>query len=222
MRERSDGDSAADLSLLRQRAHIRATRPRMTETGAVTTWLRRAAGGDVEAFDRAFSMVYAELRTLARSQLRREMVGHTLETGALVHEAYLRLSDGASNDFEDRSHFLAIAASAMRRILVEHARRTNAAKRGGGDIAVNLDAADAVLAVVLDDRGTSLVDLDEALQLLSTLHERQAKVIECRFFGGLTEEETAAALGVAPRTVKRDWAAARAWLYRYMQSHTAQ
>ena len=222
MRERSDSASATGQSLLRQCFRIRATPSRMTGTGAVTTWLRRAADGDVEAFDTAFSMVYAELRALARSQLRREMVGHTLETGALVHEAYLRLSDGASNDFEDRSHFLAIAASAMRRILVEHARRTNAAKRGGGAVAVNLDAADAAIAVVLDDRGTSLVDLDEALQLLATLHERQAKVIECRFFGGLTEEETAAALGVALRTVKRDWAAARAWLYRHMQSSTAE
>lgn len=194
----------------------------MTEPGAVTTWLRRAAGGDVEAFDKAFSMVYAELRVLARSQLRREMVGHTLETSALVHEAYLRLSDGSPGEFEDRSHFLAIAASAMRRILVEHARRTHAAKRGGGAVAVDLDAADAALAVVLDDRGTSLVDLDEALLLLAALHERQAKVVECRFFGGLTEEETAAALGVGLRTVKRDWAAARAWLFRHMQNSSGE
>ncbi len=192
----------------------------VTTAGPVTTWLRRAANGDAEAFDLAFSMVYNELQALARSQLRREMVGHTLETGALVHEAYLRLSDGAGAEFDDRSHFLAIASGAMRRILVEHARRTNAAKRGGGAIALDLDSAVASSAVVLDAQGTSLVDLDEALQRLALLHERQAKVVEYRFFGGLTEEETAAALGVGLRTVKRDWAAARAWLYTQMH-HSA-
>lgn len=192
----------------------------MTADGAVTSWLRRAAGGDAEAFDKAFSLVYDELQSLARSQLRREMVGHTLETGALVHEAYLRLGDGARGDFDDRSHFLAIASSAMRRILVEHARRTNATKRGGGAIALDLDSAVASNAVMLDAQGTSLVDLDEALQRLALLHDRQAKVIEYRFFGGLTEEETAAALGVGLRTVKRDWAAARAWLYTQMH-HSA-
>ena len=222
MRERADDGLAAGHALLRQGDDFRATKPRMTDTGAITTWLRRAANGDVDAFDTAFSMVYAELQMLARSQLRREMIGHTLETGALVHETYLRLSDGTRGEFEDRSHFLAIASSAMRRILVEHARRTHAAKRGGGAVSVDLDAADAALAVVRDDHGTSLVDLDDALQALSTLHERQAKVIECRFFGGLTEEETAAALGVGLRTVKRDWATARAWLYRHMQSAAAE
>jgi RNA polymerase sigma factor (TIGR02999 family) len=189
----------------------------MPDAGAVTALLRRAATGDVAAFDGAFAMVYAELRALARSQLRREAVGHTLETGALVHEAYLRLSDGSRGEFDDRSHFLAIASSAMRRILVEHARRTNAAKRGGGVIAVDLDAADNAMALVLDDHGTSLTDLDDALELLSRLHARQANVIECRFFGGLTEDETAAALGIGLRTVKRDWAAARAWLFRQLQ-----
>ena len=188
----------------------------MTAAGDVTTWLRRAAGGDVDAFDKAFSMVYDELQSLARSQLRREMVGHTLETGALVHEAYLRLSDGARPEFDDRSHFLAIASGAMRRILVEHARRTNAAKRGGGAIALDLDSSVASNAVLLDAGGTSLVDLDDALQRLALLHDRQAKVVEYRFFGGLTEEETAAALGVGLRTVKRDWATARAWLYTQM------
>lgn len=190
---------------MREAPANRATGRFMTTAGAVTTWLRRAANGDVEAFDTAFSMVYSELQSLARSQMRREMVGHTLETGALVHEAYLRLSDGAGAEFDDRSHFLAIASGAMRRILVEHARRTNADQRGGGAIALDLDA-----------QGSSLVDLDDALQRLTLLHERQAKVVEYRFFGGLTEEETAAALGVGLRTVKRDWAAARAWLYTQM------
>ncbi len=186
----------------------------MSTPGAVTEWLRRAADGDAHAFDVAFGLVYAELGSLARSQLRHEVVGHTLETGALVHEAYLRLSAGAAGTFEDRSHFLAIASSAMRRILVEHARRTQAAKRGGGTVPLELTEADDARGGLFDDRGTSLVDLDEALRRLAQLHERQAKVVEYRFFGGLTEEETAAALHVGLRTVKRDWAAARAWLYR--------
>ncbi len=188
----------------------------MTTSGSVTEWLRRAAEGDALAFDAAFTIVYDELRALARAQLRREVVGHTLETGALVHEAYLRLSDGAHGAFDDRSHFLAIAATAMRRILVEHARRANAAKRGGVAVPVSLDMADLNRALVLDDRETSLVDLDEALVRLATLHARQAKVVECRFFGGFSEEETADALGVGLRTVKRDWAAARSWLYRQL------
>ena len=188
----------------------------MTEAGAVTEWLRRAAEGDASAFDAAFALVYDELRVLARSQLRREAVGHTLETGALVHEAYLRLSDSRKGAFEDRSHFLAIASTAMRRILVEHARRTNAAKRGGATVALSLDNAALNHAIVLDDRDTSLVDLDEALTELARLNERQAKVVECRFFGGLTEEEVAVALGIGLRTVKRDWANARSWLYRHL------
>lgn len=188
----------------------------MTEAGAVTEWLRKAAEGDIAAFDAAFALVYQELRVLARSQLRREVIGHTLETGALVHEAYLRLSDGGRSAFEDRSHFLGIAATAMRRILVEHARRTKAAKRGGANTPLSLDAADLDRAIILDDRDTSLVELDEALTELATLDARQAKVVECRFFGGLTEEETAAALGIGLRTVKRDWAKARSWLFRHL------
>ena len=194
----------------------------MTASGSVTEWLRLAADGDALAFDAAFALVYDELRVLARAQLRREAVGHTLETGALVHEAYLRLSDGARSAFDDRSHFLAIAATAMRRILVEHARRSNAVKRGGPAVPVSLDVADLNRALVLDDRETSLIDLDEALERLAALHARQAKVVECRFFGGLSEEETAAALGIGLRTVKRDWAGARSWLYRQMHREEPQ
>lgn len=188
----------------------------MTESASVTEWLRRAAAGDAMAFDTAFALVYEELRTLARAQLRREAVGHTLETGALVHEAYLRLSDGARGAFDDQSHFLAIAATAMRRILVEHARRANAVKRGGPAAPLSLDLAEIDRPVVLDDRETSLIDLDGAIERLAELHTRQAKVVECRFFGGLNEEETAAALGIGLRTVKRDWAAARSWLYLHL------
>ena len=188
----------------------------MTTSASVTEWLRRAAEGDTVAFDAAFALVYDELRVLARAQLRREATGHTLETGALVHEAYLRLGDGAPGAFDDRSHFLAIAATAMRRILVEHARRANAVKRGGPAVPLSLDLADTHRALVLDDRETSLIDLDDALDRLAALHTRQAKVVECRFFGGLNEEETATALGIGLRTVKRDWAAARSWLYHQL------
>jgi RNA polymerase sigma factor (TIGR02999 family) len=188
----------------------------MSNSASVTEWLRRAAEGDPLAFDAAFALVYDELRMLARAQLRREAIGHTLETGALVNEAYLRLSDGARGAFDDRSHFLAIAATAMRRILVEHARRANAAKRGGPAAPLPLDLADLNRAVVLDDHETSLIDLDDALEKLAALHARQAKVVECRFFGGLNEEQTAAALGIGLRTVKRDWAAARSWLYHQL------
>jgi RNA polymerase sigma factor (TIGR02999 family) len=197
--------------LLRQSSRNRAT-PLVPEPGAVTEWLRLAAEGDAAAFDSAFALVYEELRVLAHAQLRREVDGHTLETGALVHEAYLRLSNGARSTFDDRSHFLAIASHAMRRVLVEHARRTHAVKRGGAAVPLSLDAEQLQLG--RDDRATSLVDLDEALSKLALLHERQAKVIECRFFGGLNEEETSVALGIGLRTVKRDWASARSWLYR--------
>jgi RNA polymerase sigma factor (TIGR02999 family) len=190
----------------------------MTAAGNVTEWLRRAAGGDTGAFDAAFALVYDELRVLARSQLRREVVGHTLETGALVHEAYLRLSDGAPGAFDDRSHFLAIASTAMRRILVDHARRTHAAKRGGTAIPLPLDALASEHAIALDDQETSLVDLDVALDELATLDARQAKIVEYRFFGGLTEDEVAAALGIGLRTVKRDWAKARSWLHHRLHA----
>jgi len=176
----------------------------------VTGLLQRASDGDPVAFDAVFPIVYEQLRGMAHRQLRRENVGHTLGTTALVHEAYLRLVDQRQSRFQDRAHFFAIAATAMRRILVDHARRHGAAKRGGGARRVPLESVD-LLAV--DDRADLLVALDAALVRLAGLDPRQAKVVECRFFGGLTEDETAAALGVSPRTVKRDWAKARSWLY---------
>ncbi|MDF1504959.1 ECF-type sigma factor [Roseisolibacter sp. H3M3-2] len=160
--------------------------------------------------DAAFGAVYDELRRLARRQLRREAAGHTLNTTALVHEAYLRLAEQRAAPVE-RGHFLSLAATAMRRILVDHARRHRAAKRGAGVRAVTLDDADALAA---DDRAELFVALDEALARLAALDARQARVVECRFFGGLTEEETAEALGIGLRTAKRDWAKARGWLHR--------
>ena len=180
----------------------------------VTELLALAAAGDRTALDRAFPLVYRELQRLASRQLRREDVGHTLGTTALVHEAYLRLVDQTRGEWRDRAHFLALAATAMRRILVDHARRHHAAKRGAAARPVSLDAPDALDALTVDARAELLVDLDEALARLATLDARQARVVECRFFGGLTEEETAEALGIGLRTAKRDWAKARSWLYQ--------
>jgi RNA polymerase sigma factor (TIGR02999 family) len=168
-------------------------------------------GGTVPgaALDAVFPIVYDELRRLAHLQLQRERTGLTLRTTDLVHEAYLRLASQQSGRWKDRSHFLAIAAMAMRRILVDHARTHRTDKRGGGVPRVALDAVE----VPIEDRAEFLLALDEALVRLQGLDARQARLVECRFFGGLTEEETADALGIGLRTAKRDWAKARSWLY---------
>ncbi|MGH7720076.1 MAG: sigma-70 family RNA polymerase sigma factor [Gemmatimonadaceae bacterium] len=166
--------------------------------------------GERAAVDRVFPLVYEELRRLAHRQLRAEPTGHTLCTTALVHEAYLRLADQSSGAWQDRAHFLAIAATAMRRILVDHARRHRSAKRGGALRRIPLESAD----ITVEERAELLVALDDALTQLATLDGRQARIVECRFFGGMTEDETAAALGIGLRTAKRDWAKARSWLYQ--------
>jgi len=181
----------------------------------VTQLLHLASAGDRSAFDRAFAALYDELGRMAHVQLRREVEGHTLDTSALVHEAYLRLGDGDANTWRDRSHFMAIAATAMRRVLVDHARRVGAAKRDGVVHAIMLYDLNAPSRNLRDDR---IVDLDEALTRLATLDARQAQVVECRYFAGFTEEETAAALDVSLRTVKRDWAKARSWLFRELEA----
>ena len=178
---------------------------------SVTDLLALAAAGDREALDRAFPLVYEELRRLAHRQLRHESDGHTLSTTALVHEAYLRLVDQTRAGWQDRSHFLAVAATAMRRVLVDHARRHRATKRGAARRPVPLASVEQL---PIDERAEFLVDLDEALQRLAALDDRQARVVECRFFGGYTEEETAEALGIGLRTAKRDWAKARSWLFQ--------
>ena len=187
----------------------------MTASPNVTALLQAAAAGDRSAFDRAFAVLYDELGRMAHAQLRGEVDGHTLDTGALVHEAYLRLGDVDGNAWRDRSHFMAIAATAMRRVLVDHARRIGAAKRDGVMHTVAFDAVDAPTRNLHDD---CLVDLDEALTRLAALDARQAQVVECRYFAGFTEEETAAALDISLRTVKRDWAKARSWLFRELEA----
>lgn len=175
-----------------------------------TSLLARVSAHDTHAVAELFPMVYAELRRLAHRQLAREPDGKTLGTTELVHEAYLRLVQGNRGGFEGRAHFMAIAAVAMRRILVDRARARRSEKRGGGLKPVPLDALD----LASGDRAELLVALDDALEALRRLDERQSRIVECRFFGGMTEEETASALGIGLRTVKRDWARARSWLYR--------
>ena len=184
---------------------------RMSSEHDVTALLELASNGDRSALDRVFPLVYEELRGAAHRQLRREPRGHTLSTVGLVHEAYFRLVDQTRVQFRGRAHFLAVAATAMRRILVDYARGRAAEMRGGGRLQQVDITIDALLA---EERADVLVDLDEALDRLSALDARQARVIECRFFGGLTEDETAEALDIAVRTVRRDWVKARAWLYQ--------
>ena len=178
----------------------------------LTGLLRAWGDGDLEARDRVLSIVYQDLRGQASRYLRRERAGHTLEPTALVHEAYLRLVP-PREPWQSRAHFFAVAAQAMRRILVDHARRRASIKRGGALTRVTLEAGMAVGG----QREVDLLALDEALEQLSELDPRQAQIVELRFFGGLSIEETSAALGASPTTIKRDWSLARAWLHRKLR-----
>lgn len=183
----------------------------------VADLLAKVRGGSSEAFDDLFPLVYAELRRIASREMRREHQGRTLQTTALVHEAYLRLLRDTTLSFENRAHFLAIAARAMRRVLIDRARARNARKRGGQDVRVPID--DERMAA--PDQGVDVEDLDRALERLKGVSPRASRVVELRFFGGLSVEETAAALDVSPATVKREWALARAWLHREMGGEPA-
>jgi RNA polymerase sigma factor (TIGR02999 family) len=182
----------------------------------VSTLLRAWSDGDQDALARLTPIVYDELRRLARHYMKRERAGHSLQITALVNEAYLRLVDYKRMHWQNRAHFLAVSAQAMRRILVDHARRRNV-KRGGDAPHVPLDDA----AVISADRSADFVSLDDALNALAEMAPRKARVIELRFFGGLTVEETAAVLQVSPITVMREWKSARAWLYRELTAGTA-
>jgi RNA polymerase sigma factor (TIGR02999 family) len=177
--------------------------------GDVTTLLHAMRHGDREAGERLFPLVYAELHRLARSYMRRERQNHTLQPTALIHEAYLRLAD-ASIDWQSRAHFIGVAANAMRRILVDHARAHMAAARGGNFKQVEWTETFGLPA----ERSRELVALDDALQRLEKINPRQAKVVELNFIGGLTFEEIGAVLDVSTRTAKRDWALARLWLFK--------
>ena len=179
---------------------------------AVTTLLRAWRRGDQAAFERLTPLVYDQLRRRARHYLRGERPNHTLRPTALVHEAYLRLVNLDQVDWQDRSHFFALAARQMRRILVDSARARRYQKRGGGAVSVTFDEALAV-----SRRDPDLVALDDALELLAQQDERKVRVVELRFFGGLTNDESAAALGISSDTVTRDWQMAKLWLRRALR-----
>ena len=182
----------------------------MAEMSSVTELLLRADAGEADAVERIFPLIYDELRHLAHRYLGHEPTGVTLTTTDLVHEAYLRLVDQTRVQLSGRAHFMAIAAIAMRRVLVDHARSHHSLKRGGALRRVPVDSAE----LTTGERAELLIALDDALGRLRALDPRQARVVECRFFGGMTEEETAEALGIGLRTVKRDWARAKTWLHR--------
>ncbi len=176
----------------------------------VTELLADWSHGDREALDQLMPLVYAELRRVASHYLRRERPGHTLQTTALVHDAYLRLVDQKDVHWENRAHFFSIAAEAMRRILVEHARSHHAAKRGGGECKLSLDEA----VDWPEERAVDLVALDDALTSLTAIDLQKSRIVELRFFGGLTMEEVAQVLGVSLATVERGWHIAKLWLRR--------
>jgi RNA polymerase sigma factor (TIGR02999 family) len=178
--------------------------------GAITRLIEQARDGDALALQQVVPLVYGELRRIAARYLRRERTGHSLQATALVHDAYLRLLKDEDLSFQNRAHFLGIAARSMRQILVEHARARDAAKRGGERRRVTLDESVAAG----EPRDVDLLALDAALERLAARDAQHARIVELRFFGGLTNEETAEALNVSPATVKRAWAVARAWLFR--------
>jgi RNA polymerase sigma factor (TIGR02999 family) len=176
----------------------------------VTTLLADWRRGDRSALDELTPLVYAELRRLAASYMKYERPDHTLQSTALVHEAYLRLVGGVEVDWENRSHFFGIAAQIVRRILVDHARAAKAAKRGSGVITLSLSEE----LNPAGKRDPELIALDDALNALAVIDPRQAQIVEMRFFAGLNVDETAEAMTISPATVKREWASAKAWLYR--------
>ena len=178
----------------------------------VTDLLLAWGQGDDSALDRLIPLVRVELHRLARRHMRRERTGHTLQTTALVNEAYLRLVDLGRVRWQDRAHFFAMSARLMRRILVDHARSRQFVKRGGGARTIPFDEA-----LVSVERNVDLVELDDALHRLADLDPRKGQVVEMRFFAGLSVEETATALGVSPVTVMRDWRVARAWLFKELR-----
>jgi|SRR5688572_12241465 len=184
--------------------------------GAVTELLRAWSDGEDGALERLLPLVEAELRRLARGYMSRERGEHTLQTTALVNEAFLRLTDARRVRWQDRAHFLGISARLMRRVLVDHARSRGYRKRGGGAQRVTLDEG----LVASPDPGLDVLALDRALDALAELDARKSKVIELRFFGGLSVEETAEVLHVSPDTVKRDWRLAKLWLLRELEGET--
>ncbi|HYW74400.1 MAG TPA: sigma-70 family RNA polymerase sigma factor [Pyrinomonadaceae bacterium] len=176
----------------------------------ITELLLSWSKGSAAALEDLVPLIYPELRRLARRHMQRENPGHTLQTSALINEAYLRLVDQRSVEWQDRAHFFAVAAQVMRHILIDHARRHQAAKRGAGAVHVELSETETVS----ESRAAEFVALDDALTKLATIDERKSKIVELRFFGGLTVEEVAEFLQLSPITIKREWRSAKAWLQR--------
>lgn len=185
----------------------------------ITQLLQSWQQGDAQSGEEVVPLVYAELRRIARIRLSAERSSHTLQPTALVHEAWLRLMNQHGATWQNRSQFFAIAAQAMRRILVDHARRRHSNKRNGGETPLTLDTVEEIVASPLPDE--EMLALDTALEQLSGLDARQSRVVELRFFGGLSIEETAQVLELSATTVKREWTTARAWLYREIQRQNA-
>jgi len=183
----------------------------------VTALLVEATGGDKSAVDRLLPLIYDDLRGLAEGAMRSERRGHTLQPTALIHEAYLRLVNQTRVQWRDRAHFFAVAATVIRRVLVDHARGRGAAKRGGGRERVSLDQADPVA----ESPDVDMLALDEAMNRLAGFDARKSRVVESRFFGGLGIDDTAEVLGVSHATVERDWSLARAWLFRELDGGAA-
>jgi RNA polymerase sigma factor (TIGR02999 family) len=179
-------------------------------TSELTVLLKDWKRGDPTALERLTPLIYDELRRIAHRYAQRERNGHTLQTTALVNEAYLRLAGSEKPDWQDRSHFFAVTAQVMRHILIDHARRRHYIKHGGALQQVPIEEA----LLMADERASELLTLDEALEDLNRLDPRKTKVVELRYFGGLSLEETASALGISVMTVRRDWRAAKAWLYK--------
>ena len=184
----------------------------------VTQLLSAWSDGDQAARDRLMPLVYEELHRLAHRYMKRESPGHTLQTSALVNEAFVRLVDQKNVRWQNRAHFFGIAAQMMRRILVDYARRRSYAKRGGGAAEISLDEA----LIVSDERTAEVVNVHEALERLAEFDARKSQIVELRFFGGLSIDETAGVLGVSPGTVMRDWTLAKAWLRRAMMTDGSQ
>ena len=191
--------------------------PHTPEVGPLLAELR---AGDASAVQRLFPLVYDELKRIARVQRRTWSDEESLNTTALVHEAYVKLARAHDSDWRDRAHFLAVAATAMRSVLVDHARRRRRAKRGHGRAPLELEAVDGLIgaAAPSSEDVELLLALDAALRRLSAISDRQARIVECRYFGGMSIEETAEALRISPASVKRGWAVARAWLYRELSA----
>ena len=188
----------------------------MPVSHSVTLLLEQWNNGDQAALDKLMPLIYEELRKMARRYMRQQNPGHTLQTTALIHETYLRMVKQKEKHFENRAHFFGVAAQAMRHILVDYARARQTAKRGGAARPISLEEA----ALVTAERATELVAFDEALKELAKLSQRQSRVVELRYFGGLSVDETATVLSVSPETVMRDWSMAKTWLHRALDAES--